>query len=82
MIIKFGKYKGQDMNSLPVDYLAWLAANIDIETIREEAKRILNSPGRVDQKNCDDLEAEANRILGEKPIGLLKRGYGKPRKNT
>lgn len=68
------------MESLPEDYLKWLVENIDASDVREEAKRILRSPEFKDNQKCVDLEEEANRILGEKPVDLLRRGFGRPRK--
>ena len=80
MKMPFGKHKGMDMSSLPEDYLQWIVSNFEPGDIREEAKRILKSPEHRDEQKCADLEAEANRILGEKPVDLLKRGFGRPRK--
>lgn len=80
MKMPFGKYKGVEMSTLPEDYLRWIVKNFDPGDIREEAQRILSSPEfKQDQKSMD-LEEEANRILGEKPVDLIKRGYGRPRK--
>jgi hypothetical protein len=69
-----------EVSSLPVDYLKFIVANFEPGDIWEEAKRVLKSPEHKDEQKCADLEAEANRILGEKPIDLLRRGFGKPRK--
>ena len=80
MKMRFGKYKGMDMSSLPQDYLMWLVQNIDPGDIRDEAKRLLESGESKKEQTYKDLEEEANRLLGEKPVDLLRRGYGKPRK--
>jgi len=80
MKMPFGKYKGVDMGALPEDYLQWIIANFEPGDIREEAKRVLRSPEIKEQQKCADLEEEANRILGEKPVDLLRRGYGRPKK--
>lgn len=38
MKMPFGKYKGEDIEDLPSDYLRWLAGNCDWNTeIQEEA---------------------------------------------
>jgi len=57
MIIKFGKYKGQDLMVIPIDYLRWLEEHLDntnkdlVEEIRWELKRRVNpSLGRVIKK--------------------------------
>ena len=37
MIMPFGQYKGQDIESLPSDYLHWLANRSNREDVREAA---------------------------------------------
>ncbi len=76
----FGKYKGMDMTALPRDYLQWIVANFDPGDIREEAARILASPELKLEGEAKSLEDQANEILGEKPVGMIRRGRGKPRK--
>lgn len=80
MKMPFGKHKGVEMSALPEEYLRWIVKNFDPGDIREEAQRILSSPEFKQERQSMDLEAEANRILGEKPVDLIKRGYGRPRK--
>lgn len=81
MRIPYGKYKGQDMATLPQEYLQWLVANIEDGEIKEEAKRVLASPDLQLERQSKSLEEQANEILGEKPIGLLRRGRGgRPRR--
>lgn len=80
MKIPFGKYKGLPMEQLPHDYLEWLVKNIDASDVKEEAKRILGSADAKQEKRVKSLEEQANEILGEEPIKLLRRGRGRPRK--
>ena len=80
MKMRFGMYKGAEMSTLPQDYLMWLVKNIDPGDIRDEAKRLLDSGECKQEQQYKNLEEEANRILGEKPVDLIKRGYGRPRK--
>jgi hypothetical protein len=80
MKMPYGKHKGQDMNVLPQDYLRWLVENFDDGPIKEEAKKILSGPDVELEKQSKSLEEQANDILGEKPIGLLRRGKGRPRR--
>ena len=77
MKMPYGKYKGQDMSALPQDYLQWILANFDDGEIKNEAKRILSSPDLQLERESKSLEEQANEILGEKPIGLLRRGRGR-----
>lgn len=77
MIINFGKYKGIDMSSLPESYLKWLVENIEPCEVREEACRLLNSSDIKQERESKSLEEQANEILGEKPIELLRRRYYK-----
>jgi hypothetical protein len=74
MILKFGKYKGMEISSVPHDYLQWIVNNFDDCIIKTEAQKILNSTQTKDDINNKTLEEQANEILGEKPIGLLRRG--------
>ena len=76
MKMPYGKYKGQDMATLPQDYLQWIVANFDDGEIKNEAKKILASPDIQLERESKSLEEQANEILGEKPIGLLRRGRG------
>lgn len=76
MKMPFGKFKGQDMSTLSQDYLSWIVANFDDGEIKNEAKRILASPDLQLERESKSLEEQANEILGEKPIGLLRRGRG------
>jgi len=40
VILKFGKYRGQDIQDVPLDYLEWLAGTADlIKAAREEIER-------------------------------------------
>jgi hypothetical protein len=80
MRMPFGKHKGLEISALPEDYLKWLVQTIDPGDVKDEAKRVLDSGEFKQEQKYSDLEAEANRILGEKPVDLLKRGYGKPRR--
>lgn len=80
MKMPFGKYKGIEMSALPQDYLRWIVANFDPGDIREEARRILASPELRQESEAKSLEEQANEILGEKPVGFIRRGRGKPRK--
>ena len=75
MKIPFGKHKGQDMSTLPIDYLNWLVANIEPGDIREEARRILASGDVKLEQQSKSLEQQANEILGEEPVKLLRRGF-------
>lgn len=80
MKMPFGKYKGMDMTQLPKDYLQWIVANFDDNDIRAEARRILAGPELQQEGESKSLEERANEILGEKPVGFIRRGRGKPRK--
>lgn len=81
MKMPFGKYKGQDMSTLGQDYLNWIVANFDDGEIKEEAKRVLASPDLKLERESKSLEEQANEILGEKPVDLLRRGRGgRPRR--
>lgn len=81
MKMPFGKHKGMDMGQLPTDYLRWLVENFEDGEIKEEAKRILASPTLQLERESKSLEEQANEILGEKPISLLRRGRGgRPRR--
>lgn len=37
MKMPFGKYKGREMDSIPSDYLKWVAGNVDDEDLCEAA---------------------------------------------
>ncbi|HLG43089.1 MAG TPA: DUF3820 family protein [Planctomycetota bacterium] len=76
----FGKYAGMEMSSLPEDYLRWIVANFDPGPIRDEAQRILASPDLRLERESKSLEEQANELLGEKPVGFIRRGRGRPRK--
>jgi hypothetical protein len=79
--INFGKYKGMDMSDLPQDYLNWIITNFDDGEIKNEARRILASPDVALERESKSLEEQANEILGEKPVDLLRRGgRGRPRR--
>lgn len=81
MKMPFGKYKGVEMSKLPQDYLNWIIANFDDGEIKNEARRILASPDVTLERESKSLEEQANDILGEKPIDLLRRGgRGRPRR--
>jgi hypothetical protein len=81
MKMPYGKYKNQDMATLPQDYLKWIVTNFDDGEIKNEAKRILASPDLQLERESKSLEEQANEILGEKPIDLLRRGRGgRPRR--
>lgn len=80
MKMPYGKYKGQDMSTLPHDYLSWIVENFDDGPIKVEAEKILSGPDVDLDKKSKSLEEQANDILGEKPIGLLRRGKGRPRR--
>lgn len=81
MKLKFGKYCGLELSQVPRSYLQWLVSNFQDCTIKDEALKILNN--KIEPDNDEDaksLEEQANEILGEKPIDLLRRGRGKYRK--
>lgn len=80
MKMPYGKYAGMDMSQIPHDYLTWIVENFDDGPIKEEAKKIISGPDVDLEKKSKSLEEQANRILGEKPIGLLRRGKGRPRR--
>lgn len=80
MILKFGKYRGMELSQVPKSYLEWLVENFDDGTVKDEAQRILEGNEFKSDENSKSLEEQANEILGEKPIGLLRRGRGKYRK--
>ena len=75
MKMPFGKYKGMEISTLPVDYLRWVVSNFEPGDIREEAKRVLSSGTIAEEKQAQSLEEQANALLGEKPISNLKRGF-------
>ena len=77
MKMKFGMYKGVEMSAIPIDYLKFIVNNFDDGDIKSEASRILKSPDTQIEHDSKSLEEQANIILGEKPIGLLKRGHGR-----
>lgn len=79
MKMPFGKYKGVEMSDLPLDYLEWLVKNFEPGEIRSEAERFLKSQDAQNVRNEQDLEAMANRLLGEKPVDNLRRGFRRPR---
>lgn len=80
MKMPYGKYKGMEMTQLPADYLQWILSNFDEGDIKAEARRILKSPTIKEEQSAKTLEEQANEILGEKPLGNLPRGFGRPRK--
>ncbi len=41
MIMSFGKYKGDEIESLPEDYLRWIVENIEDDEINHKAVEIL-----------------------------------------
>lgn len=80
MKMPFGKHKGQDMATLPQNYLRWIVDTFDDGEIKAEAERILSGPDIALERESKSLEEQANEILGEKPIELLRRGRGRPRR--
>jgi hypothetical protein len=78
MKMPFGKYAGLEIASLPEDYLRWIVANFEAGAIRDEAQRVLASPDLRQERESKSLEERANEILGEKPLGLIRRGRGRP----
>ena len=74
----FGKYKGMEIKTLPVDYLRWLVSNFEPGDIRDEAARVLKSDSINDEEKAKSLEEQANEILGEKPVKALRRGFKRP----
>jgi hypothetical protein len=80
MRMPFGKHKGMEISALPVDYLEWLVHNFEPGEIREEARKVLKGSSIKEERESKTLEEQANEILGEKPIGLLRRGFGRPRR--
>jgi hypothetical protein len=74
MKMPFGKHKGMEISALPVDYLQWMVANFDPGPIRDEAERVLRSPELRQEGEAKSLEDQANALLGEKPVGLIRRG--------
>jgi hypothetical protein len=78
--MKFGKYKGLEISQLPVGYLRFIVDTFGPCEIRDEAKKVLNGTTISQEQKSKSLEEQANEILGEKPIGLLRRGKGR-RKN-
>ena len=80
MKMPFGKYAGMEMSALPQDYLRWMVANFEAGALREEAERILASPDLKLECESKSLEEQANELLGEKPVGFIRRGHGKPRR--
>ncbi len=79
MRMPFGKYKGVEIPALPLDYLEWIVKNFEPGEIRNEAEKFLKSQDAQSVRNQQDLEAQANRLLGEKPISNLRRGFRRPR---
>ena len=79
MRMPFGKYKGMDIETLPVDYLRWLVANFEPGEIRSQAEKVLKSPAIAEENRAQSLEEQANALLGEKPVGGLKRGFRRAR---
>lgn len=75
MKMPFGKYKGMEISTLPVDYLRWLVSNFEPGDIRAEARRVLESGAIAEEQQAMSLEEQANALLGEKPISNLKRGF-------
>lgn len=75
MKMPFGKYKGMEISALPVDYLQWLVANFEPGEIRDQAAAVLKSPELRQENRALSLEEQANRLLGEKPVSPLRRGY-------
>lgn len=41
MFLWFGKYKGYSLEDIPSDYLAWMAANMEREMLRDAAREEL-----------------------------------------
>lgn len=80
MKMPFGKYAGMEMSSLPESYLRWIVANFEPGRIRDEAERILASSDLRLERESRTLEERANELLGEKPLGLLRRGGGVARR--
>jgi hypothetical protein len=80
MKMPFGKYAGMEMTALPEDYLRWIVANFEAGPIRDEAQRVLNSPDMEKEREAKSLEERANEILGEKPVGFLRRPWGRRRR--
>lgn len=76
----YGKYSGIEMSSLPEEYLRWIVANFESGPIRDEAQRILASPDLRLERESKSLEEQANELLGEKPVGFIRRGRGRPKK--
>lgn len=79
MKMPFGKYRGVEMTALPLDYLEWIVKNFEPGEIRSEAQRILDSQDADAVRREKELEERANRLLGEKPIEPLKRGFRRPK---
>jgi hypothetical protein len=64
-----------EISTLPVDYLKWLIANFEPGDIRNEAVKVLKSGAVAEEQRARSLEEQANEILGERPVGNLKRGF-------
>ena len=79
MKMPFGKYKGMEIATLPVDYLQWLVQNFEPGEIRDLARQVLESPVIRQEDQAKSLEEQANALLGEKPVKGLPRGYRKAR---
>ena len=77
MILKFGMYKGLELSQVPKSYLEWLIKNFDDGVVKTEAEKILNRNLVKGEEESKSLEEQANEILGEKPIGLIRRGRGR-----
>ena len=78
MKMPFGKYKGMEISTLPVTYLHWVMVNFDQGEIRIEVEKILKSPSLAHEERSVSLEEQANVLLGEKPVGQLRRGFRRP----
>lgn len=80
MKMPVGKYKGLEISTLPHDYLLWIVDNFDDGEIKNEAKKVLGSSQYKQDQQYKSLEEQANEILGERPIGLIRRGPGRFKK--
>ena len=78
MRMPFGKYKGMDIATLPLSYLQWVVANFEPGEIRIQAEKVLKSPSIAAEEQAKSLEEQANELLGEKPVGQLRRGFRRP----
>jgi len=41
MILNFGKYKGEDLQDIPIQYLEWLADECQFDDVKEAAEEEL-----------------------------------------